>query len=38
VFRIVALEVLRIHQGRVGEIVDFYLPEQFGAFGLPETL
>lgn len=37
-FRVVALEVLRIHNGRVAEIVDYYLPELFGAFGLPDTL
>jgi RNA polymerase sigma-70 factor, ECF subfamily len=38
VFRLVALEVLRIEGGRVTEIVDFDVPELYPAFGLPPTL
>jgi RNA polymerase sigma-70 factor, ECF subfamily len=38
VFRLVALEVLRIEGGRVTEIVDFDVPELYPAFGLAPTL
>ena len=38
VFRLVALEVLRIEGGRVSEIVDFDVPELYPAFGLAPTL
>jgi RNA polymerase sigma-70 factor, ECF subfamily len=38
VFRLVALEVLRIEGGRVTEIVDFDVPELYPAFGLDPTL
>jgi RNA polymerase sigma-70 factor (ECF subfamily) len=38
VFRLVALEVLRIEGGRVAEIVDFDVPELYPAFGLAPTL
>jgi RNA polymerase sigma-70 factor, ECF subfamily len=37
-FRPLVLEVLRIEDGQVAEIVDFGLPELFAAFGLPATL
>jgi RNA polymerase sigma-70 factor (ECF subfamily) len=37
-FRLVALEVLRIEGGRVTEIVDFDVPELYPAFGLAPTL
>ena len=36
-YRALALEVLRIEEGRIAEIVIF-APEVFGAFGLPPTL
>jgi RNA polymerase sigma-70 factor (ECF subfamily) len=32
------LEVLRIEDGRVAEIIDFDIPGLFGAFGLPPTI
>jgi RNA polymerase sigma-70 factor, ECF subfamily len=38
VFRLVALEVLRIEGGRVTEIVDFDIPQLYAAFGLAPTL
>ncbi|HJW59058.1 MAG TPA: RNA polymerase subunit sigma-70 [Actinomycetota bacterium] len=38
VFRLVALEVLRIEGGRVTEIVDFDVPQLYAAFGLAPTL
>jgi RNA polymerase sigma-70 factor, ECF subfamily len=38
VFRLTALEVLRIKGGRVTEIVDFDVPELSAAFGLAPTL
>jgi hypothetical protein len=38
VFRLVALEVLRIEGGRITEIVDFNVPHLYGAFGLAPTL
>jgi RNA polymerase sigma-70 factor, ECF subfamily len=38
VFRLTALEVLRIEGGRITEIVDFDLPEPHPAFGLAGTL
>jgi RNA polymerase sigma-70 factor (ECF subfamily) len=38
VFRLTALEVLRVEDGRVTEIVDFDLPELYPAFGLAPTL
>jgi RNA polymerase sigma-70 factor (ECF subfamily) len=38
VFRLVALEVVRIEGGRVSEIVDFDVPELYPAFGLAPTL
>jgi RNA polymerase sigma-70 factor, ECF subfamily len=38
VFRLVALEVLRIEGGRVTEIVDFDVPALYPAFGLAPTL
>ena len=38
VFRLTALEVLRIEGGRVTEIVDFDVPELYPAFGLAPTL
>ena len=38
VFRLVALEVLRIEGGRVTEIVDFDVPRLYAAFGLAPTL
>lgn len=37
-FAPVALEVLRIEQGTIAEIVDFDLPHLIPAFGLPATL
>jgi RNA polymerase sigma-70 factor (ECF subfamily) len=37
-FRPLVLEVLRIEDGQVAEILDFGLPELFAAFGLPATL
>jgi RNA polymerase sigma-70 factor (ECF subfamily) len=37
-FRLVALEVLRIEGGKVTAIVDFDLPHLYGAFGLTTTL
>jgi hypothetical protein len=37
-FRVTALEVLRIEDGRVVEIVDFDLPDLYVAFGLAPTL
>jgi RNA polymerase sigma-70 factor, ECF subfamily len=38
VFRLTALEVLRIEGDRVAEIVDFDLPDLYPAFGLATTL
>jgi RNA polymerase sigma-70 factor, ECF subfamily len=38
VFRLTALEVLRIEGGRVTEIVDFDVPQLYAAFGLAPTL
>ena len=38
VFRLTALEVLRIEGGRITEIVDFDVPELYAAFGLAPTL
>jgi RNA polymerase sigma-70 factor, ECF subfamily len=39
VFRLTALEVLRVEDGRVAEIVDFDVPDELsGAFGLAPTL
>jgi RNA polymerase sigma-70 factor (ECF subfamily) len=38
VFRLTALEVLRIEGGRVTEIVDFDVPQLYAAFGLSPTL
>jgi hypothetical protein len=38
VFRLVALEVLRIEGGQVTEIVDFDVPRLYAAFGLAPTL
>jgi len=38
VFRLTALEVLRVEGDRVAEIVDFDLPDLFPAFGLAPTL
>ncbi len=37
-FRITALEVLRIENGRIAEIVDFDVPHLYAAFGLAPTL
>jgi RNA polymerase sigma-70 factor (ECF subfamily) len=37
-FHPVALEVLRIEEGRIAEIIDFDLPQLVPAFGLPATL
>lgn len=37
-FRPLTLEVLRIEEGRVAEIVDFSLPGLFARFGLPAAL
>ena len=34
-YRPLALEVLRIKQGRVAEVVDWSRPDLFEAFGLP---
>ena len=36
-FRALALEVLRVHDGRIAELTDFP-PHLFGAFGLPAAL
>ncbi|HET8789130.1 MAG TPA: hypothetical protein VFO47_10315, partial [Actinomycetes bacterium] len=38
VFRLTALEVLRIEGDRVAEIVDFDVPDLYPAFGLEPTL
>jgi RNA polymerase sigma-70 factor, ECF subfamily len=37
-FRITALEVLRIENGRIVEIIDYDLPHMYAAFGLAATL
>lgn len=37
-YRPLTLEVLRVEEGKVAEIVDFSLPGLFAAFGLPPTL
>jgi len=37
-FVITALEVLRIENGLIAEIVDYDLPELYAAFGLCEVL
>jgi RNA polymerase sigma-70 factor, ECF subfamily len=37
-FRLTALEVLRIEGGRITEIVDFNVPELYPAFGLATTI
>ena len=37
-FKPLALDVLRIEDGRIAEITSFVLPELFPAFGLPEAL
>jgi len=37
-YRPLALDVLRIEQGRIAEISTFVLPELFPAFGLPPAL
>lgn len=37
-FHIVALEVLRVVEGKVVEIVDFHTPGLYAAFGLDPTL
>ena len=37
-FRLITLEVLRIEDGKVADIVDFSSPELLVALGLPPTL
>lgn len=37
-FRAFAIDVLRIEDGRIAEIMAFIAPELYPAFGLPETL
>jgi RNA polymerase sigma-70 factor (ECF subfamily) len=37
-YRPLALDVLRVHEGRVAEICSFVFPALFPAFGLPPTL
>jgi RNA polymerase sigma-70 factor (ECF subfamily) len=37
-FRPLALEILRIEDGQIAEIVDYSSPALFVAFGLPNTL
>jgi hypothetical protein len=37
-FRLLALEVLRVEDGRITEIIDFSSPAVLAAFGLPATL
>lgn len=37
-FELISLEVLRIEDGQVVEIVDYSIPEVLARFGLPQTL
>jgi len=37
-FQLISVEVLRVEEGKIAEIVDYSIPEVLAAFGLPQTL